>query len=389
MLKRLFYIIVHQLRTKDIGWKSIYEINIPDSIAFMNRIKEPIDDIERSYAQYRCQCYLMSNMAVFLYNLVSFFLILPYIIKCYLTSVKRISNVDIVYTISIKDKSIVPSSLRDEFTKEIITGVYEGFKLNKYDLKFILKLWKRYPFSFFFVHRMIFKISIYRYFIEKYNPKAIAINSEYSSTSSAMTLYCESQNINHINLMHGEKLLNIRDSFFRFSRCYVWDDYYISLFKRLRAANGQFIVERPHSLIFNVNTYKGVIPHCDYKYMLFENKKLNHIRQIVSQLKNKGFKVKVRPHPSYTDMQLLKKLFNEDDIEDTNISIQASVANTENVISLVSTVLLQAYFSNINVVIDDVVYKEEYSKLEELGYILLNKKIKKLSVLLSHDQKNN
>lgn len=383
MLKKLINNTILQLRIKGFGWKSQYDIDVPDSISFMNKIEEPTDDIDRSYAQYRCQCYLMTKTALLVYNLSSFFLIIPYIIKCRLCSIKEHGNADAVYTISIKDKSIIPSSLRKKFKSERITDLYEGFKLNVYDLKFILKLWKRHPFSFFFIHRIIFKISIYRYFIEKYHPKAIVINAEYSSTSSVMTMYCETQGISHINIMHGEKLLNLRDSFFRFTKCYVWDEYYISLFRQLRAAEGQFVIERPQSLVFDVDAHKGEIPHCDYKYMLFSNKKLDQIRQVITQLKEKGYAVMVRPHPSYTDLEQLRCLFNEDEIEDTKISVQTSVANTDNVISLVSTVLLQAYFSNINVVIDDVVYRDEYNKLEELGYILLNKKHAKLSEILA------
>ena len=373
MLKKQFISIIQQLRTKAFGWKSQYEIDVPESLKFMNRIKEPVNDIERSYSQYCCQCYLMSKMAVFLYNLSAFFLIIPYIFKCCFGTVKERNNVDIVYTISIKDKSIIPASLHEKYTTERVTDLYEGFKINKFDLRFIVKLWIQHPFSFFFIHRIIFKISIYRYFIEKYNPKAIAINAEYSSTSSVMTMYCELQGIDHINIMHGEKLLNIRDSFFRFTKCYVWDEYYVELFKKLRAKDGQFVIERPASLIFDVEAHKGEIPHSDYKYMLFLNNKLDQIRLIITQLQKKGYKVMVRPHPSYTDMNRLRAFFNEDEIEDTRISVQASVANTDNVISLVSTVLLQAYFSGVNVVIDDVAYQEEYNKLNDLGYILLNR----------------
>lgn len=382
MLKSLFYNSIHKFRTKNFGWKSQYEIDIKDSLLFLNNIKEPKDDIERSYNQYLCQCYLMTRSSVFLFNVGCFFLILPYIIKCLLAKTRNVNPVDIVYTISIKDKSIIPNSLHEQYQDEKITGVYEGFKLNKKDLGFILSIIKKHPFSFFFIHRIIFKISIYRYFINAYHPKAIAINSEYSSTSSVMTQYCESQGIKHINIMHGEKLLFIRDSFFRFTECYVWDEYYIGLFKKLRAAEDQFVIDKPQSLFFDKKEHKGSIPYCDYKYILFENEKLKQISDSVKKLQGKGYKVMVRPHPSYTDMEKLNKYFNQEDLEDTNIAIADSVVNSGHVISLVSTVLLQAYFSNVDIVIDDVNYQQGYNKLEELGYILIKKEHKNLSEIL-------
>ena len=383
MLKSLFNKCVNLLRTKAFGWKTPYEVDIQDALSYLDKIKEPKDDIARSYAQYRCQRYLMSKASLFLYNLGCMFLIIPYVIKCCLNRIKDKGNADVVFTISIKDKKIIPESLRTKYDSERITGVYEGFKLNKYDLSFILKLWKRHPFSFFFVHRIVFKIAIYRYFIERYHPKAIVINSEYSSTSSIMTLYCEEQGVEHINIMHGEKLLYIRDSFFRFTKCYVWDEYYISLFKRLRAVGDQFVVETPPSLHFDVAHLSGSTPCCDYKYMLFENEKLEGISKSIKCLKSKGLIVKVRPHPSYTDMGKLKALFDDEDIEDVNVPIASSVSNSGKVISLVSTVLLQAYFSGIEIVIDDVNYGQEYAKLKDLGYILINKPHLRMSELLN------
>lgn len=385
MLQQLFGKSIYRLRTKAFGWKMPYDCDPNEGLLYLNAIKEPKGDIERSYAQYQCQCHLMGVPAVLAYNIGCFFVVVPFIIKCILGRAREKTHVDIVYTISIKDKSIIPSSLHTKYKSERVTDLYEGFLLKAKDFKYIKTLFFKYPFSYYFILRIIFKISIYRFFIEKYHPMAIAINSEYSSTSSVMTYYCESQGIDHINIMHGEKLLFIRDSFFRFTKCYVWDEYYINLFKTLRAADDQFVIERPQSLIIDTKSHKDAIPYCDYKYMLFENDKLESISRSMQSLKDKGYKVKVRPHPSYTDMEKLRRYFKDEDIEDTNVSIPDSISNSHYVISLASTVLLQSYFSNINIIIDDVNYKGEFSKLEELGYILINKKHKCLSDIIGDD----
>ena len=79
------------------------------------------------------------------------------------------------------------------------------------------------------------KLAMYRYQYEVYHPKAMIVDEEYSYTSSFLTEYCHRLGVEHIDIMHGEKLYFIRDTFFCFDRCYVWDGYYRDLFCQLRA----------------------------------------------------------------------------------------------------------------------------------------------------------
>ena len=383
MKKRLFDRVVDFIHVGYFGWKLQFDIDLEDSKRFLYSIKEPRDDIDRAYAQYKCQCYLRRKMATVLLNIACAFGIIPYIIKGMLGKVVHKDNKDIVYSISIIDKRIIPPSLRAKYDSEYITNEYDGVLLKKEDLGFIWKLYRRYPFSFFFILRIILKISFYRYFIEEYHPKAIAINSEFSCTSAVMTMYCEQMGITHINIMHGEKMFYIRDSFFRFSECYVWDNFYVELFKFLRVPDGQFVVDKPESLIIDIEKYKGSQQAVDYKYMLNGNEKIDVISESLHKLKKMGFVVMVRPHPTYTDTDLLKQYFSEDEIENCKVSIEESISNTSFVISLYSTVLLQAYMSGINIVMDDVNYKREYQKLKDLKYILINKPHQLLSEVLS------
>ena len=382
MKRRLFDRIISFIRVGFFGWKSQFDLDIKDSRRFLWSIKEPNEDCSRSYAQYRCQCYLRRKGATLLLNMGCALAILPYIVKCLFGKVNEKGSKDIVYTISVKDDRIIPSSLRSEYPNCVITNEYDGTCLNKKDLQFIWRVFKKYPFSFFFLLRIVIKVSFYSYFIEEYHPKAIAINSEYSCTSSVMTLYCERRGIKHINIMHGEKLFFIRDSFFRFSRCYVWDTFYADLFIKLRAFNNQFIVEKPKALTFGIEEFKGKLPHVDFKYMLNGNDKLGGIAHILHELKQKGYRTMVRPHPAYTNKDLLANYFERDEIESCSVPIEMSLSNTENVISLYSTVLLQAYFSGINIVLDDINYAIEYNKLKDLEYILINKQHSRLSQII-------
>ena len=63
--------------------------------------------------------------------------------------------------------------------------------------------------------KVTIKVAGYSFMITKYQSKAIVVHNEYSFTSSILTAYCETRNVLHINVMHGEKMYYIRDSYFR------------------------------------------------------------------------------------------------------------------------------------------------------------------------------
>lgn len=86
-----------------------------------------------------------------------------------------------------------------------------------------------------------------------------------------------------------------------------------------------------------------------------------------------GYRVAVRPHPRYSEMALIDKLFRgKVNIEDPyKIQIKESILSTENVISLYSTVINQAVCSGVHAVIDDVSDVGRYKLLYELEYRFL------------------
>ena len=110
------------------------------------------------------------------------------------------------------------------------------------------------------------KIGRYSFAIEEFSPEAIAVCAEYSFTSSVLTAYCKQRNIKHIDVMHGEKMYYMRDSFFKFDECYIWDEYYGKILASMKADKNQFVVEVPASLKFDgelIRTQKY-----DYTYYL-------------------------------------------------------------------------------------------------------------------------
>lgn len=318
----------------------------------------------------------------FLINLASLPLIFYYILRK--GSVIRVfNNIDAIFFADGKPDNIIPDDLRNEFDN-IITIKNKGEYLSREDKAFMLKLLKRYPCSWHFLLKCLIKIRNYSYEIQRLHPKAIIVCNEYSFTSSILTYYCKIHGIKHINIMHGEKLYFIRDSFFRFDRCYVWNEQYRNLFCELRAEISQIKISVPPSLIFK--DQNNIKKQYDFTYYLGAEKGivLENIIKALQSLAKRGNRVSIRPHPRYSDLKEIQKLCGEGIIieDGQNISIEESVLKTLNAVSGYSTVLNQAYHNGVSIVIDDISNPNSYKKLKELGYVMLNVKHKLFSEIL-------
>jgi hypothetical protein len=272
-------------------------------------------------------------------------------------------------------KSLIPFSVLSKY--KIFFQNYWIFFVDKFDIFFILTLLKYFYYEPNFILKNIIKITYYSAICNKYRPSAVIVSSEYSFTSSVLSLYLLKKGIEHINIMHGEKLYNIRDSFFRFSKCYVWDEHYIQLFKKLFAYENQFEVSlNPHHEKL-IKAKKYIVKENIIKFYWASEKntdELKYIKNRLNKLKQKGFKVIIRYHPlhkEYFNKNILI-YFNNFIIEDPNsIDIYNSLFETNYVLASYSTVLLEANMMGRIVVIND--YNKNIQKLEKLEYILIKK----------------
>lgn len=360
---------------------SVFSIPAGKQKKFLESIKEPSDDLERSFAQYKCQMKLYGGIKKAFMNIAALPMIIYYLRSCGEVECDR--KTDAVFFKYGLPENIIPVELKDAYREWVIVTENREY-LSKEGKHFFGRVRKKYPFSFLLQLKILIKIRLYDYEIKTHNPKAIVVCSEYSFTSSAMTAYCNSRGIEHIDCMHGEKLFFIRDSFFRFDRCFVWDVYYKNLFKELRAEPDQFTVAVPPSLKFITGAEAETV---DYTYYLGreENDQLCRVIQSMVKLCEKGSRVAIRPHPRYTNIQELKKDVSDTDIEIEDcgsLSIEKSVLRTKHVVSVYSTVLNQAYHNGVPIVIDDITNPEHYGKLKTLKYIMFNKEHGLLSSVL-------
>lgn len=364
----------------------LFAVPVARQKAFLESLPEPEDLLERSYAQYRCQMMMERPILRVMYQAASM-LLLPVYRRQLLRrpAPQKMQAADAVFAYGSED-TILPESLRGEFARICQVRDFQNeLFLTGEDCSFLRELARRYPTAFYFRFKCMAKLAMYRSLYETYRPKAIIVSEEYSYTSSFLTEYCHRLGVEHINVMHGEKLYYIRDSFFHFDRCYIWDEYYRRLFCALRAEPTQFRVELPPSM--QPWDSQGVEKAVDYTYYLQEEVVPGvypRIAQALKTLQLRGMVIAVRPHPRYTPPEAMRN-FQGFLLEDRSISIEQSILRTKCAVSLYSTVLLQASINGVEVVIDDLTAPERFAQLGSLRYIMLDKPHGLLSALLQEE----
>ena len=283
---------------------------------------------------------------------------------------------------------IVPTELYDKYAfAEECWDVKPSLSVR--DLAYGWRIYKKAPLHCYFTLKSLINVARYSALIWKYTPRVIIRHSEYSFSSSLLTEYCHQHHVKHINVMHGEKLFFIRDAYFHFDECYVWSEHYAMLFKSLKAEPNQFKIAIPPSMKINVDQHQNPNVYADYKYYLAQYSE-EQLRSIVKSLRfviQQGKSVKYRPHPRYSNMDILKDYVSEEEIEYPQyVSILESISNMEYAVGSYTTVLSQAWFSGKNIILDDVTFKDQYEHLEELSYSLIGEHCLRLSELNS---KNN
>lgn len=361
---------------------SLFSYPVEKQIKYIKKLGTPKDEIERSYFQYRCQMKLYGGFLHFLLNCAALPLSLVYLAKFKRKKVEFTAERQAIFFNNGMSENIIPQSLHRKYDVLCVKGDKNCLDYN--ERQFLKKLFKRYPFSWMLWLKAIVKVSCYAAAIKQYKPSVIVCRDEFSFTSSLMTRYCRDSGIKLINVMHGEKLYYMRDSFVEYDEYYVWDKHYADLLIELGAKNEQFVIEVPESLKIPADKYSGEKVY-DYTYYLASQSKtvLLKIASCLRQLQKSGYAVSVRPHPRYSDMDAVNEAFDGINIEDCkNISIEESVLRTKRAISLYSTVLNQAYNNGVEVVIDDITDIEKYTKLKSLKYFMLTKEQTLLSQII-------
>lgn len=361
------------LRFLEHGNRTVFGFPKEEQISYLNRLGEAGDDIDRGYKQYLCQNQLVRpRWKIVLFNVIGAmglpFMLLFFLAKRLFTN--RGQHIDCL----IEKKGmpeVVPSEVREKYHPSEDYKVSSSLCLT--DIVFCWRLICRAPLHPYFVFKAMMNVARYSQLIFRYTPKTMIQFGEFSFSSSLLTDYCHRHGVKHVDVMHGEKLFNIRDAYFRYDECYVWNEHYVKLFVSMKADPAQFVVAVPPSLRIDGDKYQNPAAYADYKYYLalYDEETIKQIVASMAFAEKEGKTVKYRPHPRYSDVELLTKHVKKEDIEwPQHVSIQESVANMECAVGSFTTVMVQAYLSGKRVMMDDVAKKKEYEQLQSLNYIL-------------------
>ena len=361
------------LRFLQLGDRGAFDVPVEQQRAFLESLGEAKNDIDRGYKQYLCQNFFVPQWKVWLLNIVAA-VVVPFIVLFFLLKrcfVREEQHVDTMMEHKDMDE-VVPTIVWEKYNP---TEKYwkQGASMSFNDFSFLIRLVSRAPHHPYFILKSWMNVVLYSDMIRRHSPEVMIQFGEFSFSSSILTAYCHRHGVKHIDIMHGEKLWFIRDAFFHYDECYVWDEYYAELFRDLKAEPNQFRVALPTSMHFTIETYQNQNYYADYKYYLalYTEEQIKEIVHSMKFARSNGKTVKYRPHPRYSDVELLRKYVSEEEIEQPkDVDILCSVSNLDYAVGSYTTVLSQAYFSGKNVVLDNVTYKSQYDKLKELKYIL-------------------
>ncbi len=364
------------------GYRDKFDVTSHEQKDFIISLGEIRSDIDRSYKQYCSQNFFIKNWKVRLLNFVSFFVFIPCLL--FLT-IKRffIPVYDSTDALAFfkNEEFLVPKSLKGKYDITYVK-INEGQSISIYDWPFVFKLFISYFAHSYFSLKCLMKIAFYSHVIEQYRPSVVITQSEYTFVSSALTCYCNKKGLKHINVMHGEKVFNICNAFFRFDECYVWSDYYIKLFCEMRCEPNQFIIAVPESFVIETNKYLNKEYFANYKYYLaiYNEEELISIVNSMAFAKKMGQTVKYRPHPIYSDISVLAKHVPSSEIEDPHeVNIMESISNLDYAVGSYSTVLTQAFHSGKRVILDDMTFFQKFERLKDLKYVMTTEKCPPLS----------
>ena len=367
--------------------RSMFDTSFEEQKEFLKKLGPGKDDYDRSYKQYLCHCFFQNNRFVIVMNIVSYIALPFFLLFVFLKGLFIKKRPGLCNAIATKGAdSRMPDELLERFNYIYDNIGFSKLSLKLKDVLFCLGIFIKYPLHPFFVFKISFKVAYYSYLFHVYSPKAMLVMNEYSYTSSLLTLFCQRRGVLHIDIMHGEKFFYIHDSYFRYHECWIWNEHYKHLFMAMNAYYDQFHISVPKMLRIDCNLYKDDNLYSDFKYYLqiFSEKQIKDVAEVMKNLKNKGATIKLRPHPIWSDVELLKKYVDKEDIENPKeVSILQSVSNLKYAIGSFSTVLNQAYYSGKMVVLDDVAFKDQYEKLKMLWYPLIEMESYKLSKITS------
>lgn len=379
------------------------EMNIKEQLDYIDSFPQPSDDFERVFFQYKAHTVELSRISVSLLNIIANCLIPFFIIYFLLNKLcvqeiieKKSAALVIWYPnkrgMKYDYSDIIPcDDLIEEFGDiyslklaswaERLKGVWgkDAFLIWR-------KLFCRYPLCGYMNLSCMIQLMYINKLISFYDPRIILeARRDEAYASTLVTLFCESLNKEYALFMHGFISGDKVYSFVRFSRIYVWDSYFIKVYIKVHAKANRFYIYFPKIFMAQAIDKESKRLPVDFIYYLSDenlpgmhensNEILAKIYAELMILIEYGNTVRVRPHPRWSDINKVITVFSASgiEVEDTGVTtINESLDGCKCAIGSFSTVLLQAYYRGIPIVIDDVSSPSVFNEIKQRDAFFLH-----------------
>lgn len=353
---------------------------------FLDSLPKEKDMFTLSLNKYKCRMYYFDWKYKVIANIGAFFELFKIHISSLLNKENK-NNDDkeknkekldmLVLEREVDPEDVFPNELYKEFpnNKKIETK-HNSTIIKDEDLKTAYKtLARKNLFKFEYKLLALKELALHSDILSKYDFKAVVVYiNERNSFSPILKEIYEKKNKEFISFMHGENLFQLIKSYMSFTRYYIWDKDQIDMFKNDMHCNiDKYVHYVPRKLSRKYELKNKYEKDLTYYISATSKKALANLAEITENLKTKGKKLVVRAHPRMTDMEHLKSIFNDENIESFDVKTPDSIENSEYIVGTATTVVTEAFYGGKKILIDDVTDREEFESLKSRKYLMLEK----------------
>lgn len=368
--------------------------NVEKWQAFLDKFDAAQDYATLAYRKYLCRAYHFSRFKRFVLNFTSLLALFPFLPVLFRESKELEHPIENKAVLEVDSDVGYEDIFPDELTKTYPAIKYEPRETFRAGAlctpakKLLISCVIKHPLSFEYHLWLVKELSKHSDYLIKHNPHAtiVYVNERNVALPILKKMY-EDDGRQLISFMHGDYLFQLIQGFAAFSKYYIWDSCYESLFARERWACNNYSVYRPKKFVPKQHDLpqKEPINFITYYYSGESEQTICALAKIAQKLETQNKRFAIRPHPRYPHLEQIRKYFRDDQIElPSSCSVEESLHNSSYAAGIVSTVLSEAYYHKKTVVIDDITDQPQYENLSMRDSILLKRKHTLLSDLLDN-----
>ena len=318
--------------------------------------------ISKSFVQFKLQSKSRPIISLLFFEVFCFLTLIPYTLYLILKSYKNLSNLKCENIVLIKAKSEV-FKIPNEFINSSVELLlkdrkiyFENFKIIK-DI-FVISLLNGYYFNFQFLLKSIKEISCYYPAIKNNDLNNALVFLEFDCCISLLKYLFNNNNVELVNIQHGDQLISAHYSFVEVDKFYFWNQHYYKMFKKMNVKCEPFFFKKNDGVKVIKSKTSDIITflepqlaHFAYdkkKYYLFVKNLIKKINEF-----DQKEKVILRYHPRYSDTKTLN-LFAKANIKLENsrtVSYEATIKNSKLILGTWSALLVDSSINDTETVI--------------------------------------